>query len=207
MSISHFIFTGIILGLTAGISPGPLLTLVITQTLKHGKKEGIKVAMVPLFSDIPLILISIFILSRLSQVNMLLGIISIAGAIFLTFLAYESLTFKKLNIDVDKVKPQSFKKGIITNALNPAPFIFWLSVGGTLILAAYKVAPVAAFLFVGAFYACLVGSKIVAAIITEKSHAFLTSRGYIYTIKILGIVLLYFAFTFLRDGLSFLGVL
>ena len=35
---------GIVFGLAAGLSPGPLITLVVSETLKNGKKEGIKVA-------------------------------------------------------------------------------------------------------------------------------------------------------------------
>ena len=52
------LITGIILGLMAGISPGPLLALVISETLKHGKKEGIKIALTPFITDLPAILLS-----------------------------------------------------------------------------------------------------------------------------------------------------
>ncbi len=34
--ISIFL-TGVLLGLSAGLAPGPLLTLVITETLKHNE--------------------------------------------------------------------------------------------------------------------------------------------------------------------------
>ena len=43
-----YITTGFILGLS-GLIPGPLLTLVISETLKHGVKEGIKVAASPAY--------------------------------------------------------------------------------------------------------------------------------------------------------------
>ncbi len=35
---------GIVLGLAAGLAPGPLLALTITQSLKYGIVEGVKVA-------------------------------------------------------------------------------------------------------------------------------------------------------------------
>ena len=50
------LLTGVIFGLSAGFAPGPLLTLVITQTLKHNIKEGVKVALAPLLTDLPIIL-------------------------------------------------------------------------------------------------------------------------------------------------------
>ncbi len=42
---------GSVFGLTAGMSPEPLLKLVISETLKHNRSEGIKVSLSPLFTD------------------------------------------------------------------------------------------------------------------------------------------------------------
>ena len=44
-----------------------MLMLVITQTLKHGAREGLKVAMVPLLRDAPIIAASLWILARLGN--------------------------------------------------------------------------------------------------------------------------------------------
>ena len=62
-----FLLSGVVFGLSSGVTPGPLLTLVISETLKHGKKEGIKVAIAPLLTDLPIVLVTIFILSRLKE--------------------------------------------------------------------------------------------------------------------------------------------
>ena len=75
-----FLFSGIIFGLVGGLSSGPLLTLVISETLKHNRKEGIKVAVAPLITDLPIVLVTVFILSRLSKFNSILGTISFLGA-------------------------------------------------------------------------------------------------------------------------------
>ncbi len=53
MSIEYLILTGTVLGITAGISPGPLLMLVISQTIRFGHREGIKVSLTPLITDAP----------------------------------------------------------------------------------------------------------------------------------------------------------
>ncbi len=58
------LLSGIGLGLSAGISPGPILTLAISYTLQHGLKEGIKIAIVPLITDLPIIAITLGLLSR-----------------------------------------------------------------------------------------------------------------------------------------------
>ena len=38
------------LGLAAGFAPGPLLTMVISQTISHGFREGVKTAFSPIIS-------------------------------------------------------------------------------------------------------------------------------------------------------------
>jgi len=98
LSTLKYLLAGSVLGLTAGISPGPILTLVITETLKYSRKEGIKVAVSPLITDLPIILITLLILVRLSQFNTVLGIISFFGGIFIAYLVYESVKTKGLDL-------------------------------------------------------------------------------------------------------------
>jgi threonine/homoserine/homoserine lactone efflux protein len=35
--------SGVLLGLCCGLAPGPLLALVLAQTLRHGAREGCKI--------------------------------------------------------------------------------------------------------------------------------------------------------------------
>ncbi|OPX60056.1 MAG: LysE type translocator [Methanobacterium sp. PtaB.Bin024] len=86
----EILIAGIILGLYSGLSPGPLLILVVSQTLKHGSTEGVKVAFAPLITDIPIILITLLLISLISRYNPILGVISIIGGIYLGYMAYES---------------------------------------------------------------------------------------------------------------------
>lgn len=76
------IASGAILGLSAGLAPGPLLALVITQTLKHSVKEGMRVALAPLVTDAPIIILSLLLLSELKESNRLLGLISLIGGVY-----------------------------------------------------------------------------------------------------------------------------
>jgi threonine/homoserine/homoserine lactone efflux protein len=195
--------SGIVFGLILGLSPGPTLMLVITETLKHDKKEGIKIALAPIITDLPIILITLLILSQLSSFNPILGIISILGAIFIGYLAFESISIKKLEFNTRDVKPQSLRKGIIANFLNPHPYVFWFAVGAPTVLKALDVSLYSAVLFILGFYVFLVGSKITIAFIVQHSRSFLKSNTYIYAIRILGVLLLFFALMFLIDGLKF----
>jgi threonine/homoserine/homoserine lactone efflux protein len=202
-----FIISGIVFGLGGGLTPGPLMTLVITETLKHGTKEGLKVAMAPLITDFPVVLISIFLLSKLSEINIIIGIISLVGAVFLVYLGYESFTFKGVEIDSSQFKPRSLKKGIIANVFNPAPILFWISVGAPTVLKGYEVSLMAAIYFVFFMYFFLVGSKLLTAMLVGRSRQFLKSRNYMLIIKVLGIVLFVFAVVFFKDGLELLNLI
>jgi threonine/homoserine/homoserine lactone efflux protein len=198
---------GTVLGLSAGFAPGPLLTLVITQTLRHGIREGAKVATAPLITDLPIILVTLLVLSRISDFDPLLGAISLLGAGYVLYLAYESIRTGPVHLVEAQDHPRSFRKGATLNALNPHPYLFWTTVGGPFLLKGGQEGPSGPLLFLLGFYFFLVGSKIFLAIVVGKSRAFLTKRGYVWCMRILGCLLGAFAFFLLRDALFYLGIL
>lgn len=196
-----YIISGIIFGLSGGFTPGPLMTLMISETLKHGTKEGLKIAMVPVISDFPIVAGSLLLLSGLSDAGIFLGILALAGAVYLVYLGWEGLTFRGEIPVNEQAKPQSFKKGIITNFLNPNPYIFWITIGAPTVIQARAISLSAAALFIFFMYVCLVGSKVLTALVTGRSRNFLKSRGYVITIRTLGALLILFALIFVNQGL------
>ena len=198
------IIAGILLGIYAGLSPGPMLFLVVSQTIKHDFEEGLKIAFSPLISDIPIIILSLILITFLEGYNSILGIIFIVGGFYLAYLAYESFKFRPLDVDVELDKPKSLKKGVTLNLLNPSPYIFWITVGSPIIIPAYATNPVAPFEFIISFYIFLVGIKICIAYITGKSREFITGNTYLYLMRILGIFISIFAVIYLYHGFQVL---
>ncbi len=196
-----YVTTGFLLGLT-GLIPGPLLTLVISESIKHDTKAGIKVAASPLITDLPIILITILIMSRFANTDYILGTIAFGGSIFLIYLAFESFSFRGAIADKN-ISDNLLKKGIIANLLNPSPYVFWFTIGAPTIIKAFSESFINAALFIVVFYSVLVGSKIVIAIITGKAKYFLSSRYYLYIIRFLGVVLFLFALFFIKNGLVY----
>jgi len=207
MDTVTFIITGIVFGLTAGISPGPLFTLVITETLTHGKTEGIKVAIVPLLTDIPIILAAVFLLSKLNDFDSILGVISLLGGLFIIYLGISSLKVKDMDIDAVRIKPKSIRKGIIVNTLNPHPYIFWITIGVPLVFKSFNINLGTAVVFILSFYVFLVGSKVMIALLVDKSRNFLKNKYYRRIMRALALVLLLFAVIFIREGLQLFGIL
>jgi threonine/homoserine/homoserine lactone efflux protein len=202
----EFLLSGIILGLFAGISPGPLLALVFSETLKHGKTEGTKVAVAPLITDLPIVLFVLFILSNLIRHNSVIGIITLFGACYLIYLGMENLRILTGELEVKLDGKDALKRGIIANFLSPSPYLFWLSIGGPMVFKSLEISALAAILFVIGFYSLLIGSKIGFALIVDKSKSLIKSRYYVYIIRILGLTLILFALFFVYEGLSLIGL-
>ncbi len=204
-NIFYFLSTGCLLGLSAGFSLGPLLTLVISQTLQYGKTEGVKVSVSPIITDLPIILLTLFVLTKLADFNIALAIISFAGAAFVAHLGIDSIKTKGIeNNFSDKAKSQPLKKGIITNLLSPHPYLFWMTIGTPIIFKAFNLNILTSIIFLGSFYSCLIGSKVVVAIIIARTKCFLNQKTYLIIMRSLGIALITFSLIIIYEGINYL---
>lgn len=193
------------LGLAAGFAPGPLLTMVISQTISHGFREGVKTAFSPIITDLPIVVVSTLLVSGIYGLKSLLGLVSLAGGFLLVYLAYENLTISQPGIPSGGGSPRSLFKGALVNALSPHPYLFWITVGSPLLLAAYAQNAMNAGAFVVGFYGCLIGAKIILAYMVLRSRRFLSGGAYLWLMRALGIALLIFAVFLFRDGLVLLS--
>ena len=205
--MSDFLVTGIILGLAAGFSPGPLLTLVISETLQRDIRSGVKVALAPIITDLPIIILTLLLSAQLSRFHHILGGLSILGGFFVVFLGVQCLRTKGVEIDLKTAKTRSLAKGVIVNILSPHPYLFWFSVGAPMVTKAMGVNVFAPVAFIAGFYLFLVGSKILLAVLVGRWRGFLAGKGYIYTMRFLGFVLCVLAVYLFRDGLHLTGIL
>jgi len=197
--------SAVVYGLSAGFSPGPLLALVISQTLRYGVREGVKASMAPLVTDLPIILVSVLILRSLSDSRFILGCISMAGGLFVTYLAWECFRTVRLELaDLDG-GPQSLGKGVAVNALNPHPYLFWLTVGGPSVIRAWADSPLGAVAFIAVFSGSIVGSKVMVAAMVGQSRHVLSGKGYGIVMRALGLMLLFFAVLLFKDGAELAG--
>lgn len=201
----HFLGLGMILGLSAGFSPGPLLMLVISETLRHGTGSGMKVALAPVITDLPIILIALFLLLRLSASNYILGAIALAGGMFLLFTGYDSIRSRAVELALPQAQPRSLAKGVLTNFLSPHPYLFWLTVGAPELTKSLAIGTTPFLAFLAGFYLSLVGAKLALAVAAGRSKLFLSSRAYLYTLRLLGFLLVAFAVMLFREGLALLG--
>ncbi|QQS55868.1 MAG: LysE family transporter [Candidatus Competibacteraceae bacterium] len=194
-----FAAAGLLLGLSGGLAPGPLLALVTSETLRHGVRAGIAVALAPLLTDPPIVLAALLVLRPLADQDLPLALLHLGGGLYLAWLSLESLRFR--GAELPPVAPgHSLRRGVIANILNPNPYLFWLAVGAPTVLAAWRREPLAAIAFVIAFYLPLVGSKVVLALLLGRVRHALRSRGYVVLMRGLGGLLLVYALLLLCEG-------
>src|SRR5687767_2131791 len=118
---------GLTLGLGAGLAPGPLLALVVGATLERGFAAGARVAAAPLVSDAPIVALCVLVLPGLPDEA--LALLSIAGALFVLWLAVDALREPR-----GDAPPSDLRRAAMVNALSPHPWLFWLTVGGPLLV-------------------------------------------------------------------------
>ena len=70
----------------SAVQPGPFLAYLVSQSLTHGWRRTLPAAFAPFLSDGPIIVVVLFILTRLPAA--LLIYLRLAGGVFLLYLAY-----------------------------------------------------------------------------------------------------------------------
>jgi threonine/homoserine/homoserine lactone efflux protein len=178
-----------------------MLALVLAQTLRHGAREGCKVALTPLVTDAPIIVVPLALAAKLGELRPLLGIVSIAGGAFVLYLAWDSVGPVRADAETPAERPRSWLKGILTNLLNPHPWLFWLTVGAATLAKAIAESWLTAVVFLFGFYLLLVGSKVMVAFMAGRSRDLLAGRSYRVVMRVLAVLLGVFALLLFREGL------
>jgi len=187
---------GLTLGLSAGLSPGPLMTLVITTALRDGFWHGLRVAAAPFVTDLPIILLSVFVLNLLPPWT--LAFVGVIGGGYVVYLGWETVrSASAASVLILQGAPpsqtsgrQSLLRGAAVNALNPHPYLFWATVGGPTLLTAFSQSLLQGVLFLLGFYITLIGSKVaVAALVHSQARRF-SAAWYQRILVLLGLLLI-----------------
>jgi threonine/homoserine/homoserine lactone efflux protein len=207
-AFGFYSLTGLLLGLSAALTPGPLFLLVVSQSLRRGTLAGMQVAVAPLLTDLPIFGASLWLAQRLSQQPFWLALISLAGGLFLCYLAWETFRSHPPSARPSAKTLAPWLQGAITNGLNPHPYFFWFTVGGPLALRGFAASPAAGAGFIGGMYLTLVGGKLLLAWMAGHGRQFLLDRpAFQWLVRALGAALLVYALWFLHHGCKLAGVL
>jgi threonine/homoserine/homoserine lactone efflux protein len=151
---------GVGMGLAAGLSPGPLFALVVTNTLRRGFGAGLRVAAAPVITDAPIILLTVFAVDALPVTAV--RVLAAAGGIYLLWLAVDTVRQARAPTLASTARTTvgDLRQGVITNALSPHPWLFWLGVGAPVLSRSWEQSPARGIAFLAGFYALLVATKV-----------------------------------------------
>jgi threonine/homoserine/homoserine lactone efflux protein len=174
-----FLLLGAAIGFVSGVSPGPVLTLVVTETLKGGWLRGAAVAAGPLLADGPIVLLALVMANRLPP--QLEPALSVTGGIFLIYLAVTTgLSARRAALPTEQKLPArgGLLTGLLARGLSPHPYLFWLLVGGPTLIQAQQQGWLAVVGFVIGYYATIVGSNVGVALVLHRWMGMLSLRIY-----------------------------
>ncbi len=195
---------GIALGAGAGMIPGPLTTLVLTTTLARGFGAGLRVAVAPLVTDAVVIIVSVLFLSAMP--GWALQLISGVGGLYVIYLGVEAVrTARHATLVTSNATPgrADFGRGIMVNLLSPHPWVFWIGVGGPLLIGYGAQGWGIAALYLVGFYLLLVGSKIVLAAVAAGGRQLLDDTWYRRLLVGSGVLLVVMGLLLFREALPF----
>jgi threonine/homoserine/homoserine lactone efflux protein len=163
---------GLAIGFSAGVSPGPLLALVVSTSLRHGRRAGFQVAASPLLTDLPIIILSLTVLSAVpGRVVAAVGTVGAAVVVKLGISTLRQACRAELPAAVGGAATHSLRRGVVVNLLSPHPWLFWFSVGGPLLVTAWHHGAIYGGTFLLGFYGLLVGTKVfLAALLSASRH-------------------------------------
>lgn len=197
-----YFLQGAALGFTAAISPGPFQTYLITETLSGGWRRGMPVTFAPLITDLPIILLSLFLLNQLPE--NFLRIISLAGGVFVLYLAWR--IWGSWRQGTDNTEPDtssskgSLRRGAIANLLTPGPYLFWALVSGPILLSALRQSIAAGAAFLIGFYGIMILSLMGIVLIFHQARR-LGPRVVHILLLVSLVVLIIFGMILLKQGI------
>lgn len=155
----EFISRGLQLGVTAGTGPGPFQTFTINSALTLGWRKALILCCVPIITDIPLIILIVFILGALPE-PFIYGL-QVVGGLFLLWIAWGIVQQWRKGAQIGGTVDASLtqisslnvlRRGVMMGLLSPGPYLFWGTVNGPLLIKALHLSLMHAAVFLIAFY-------------------------------------------------------
>jgi len=169
----YYLIFGITYSFAAVVQPGPFQAFLFSQSITNGWRKTLPLVFAPLISDLPVIILVLFILTNVPQ-EVLWILQSIGGAflLYLAFNAYKAWRNFHQNV-VQEVSPQlNIFKAAMVNILNPNPYLAWSLILGPLLIKGWNESPVNGIILLLAFYSFMVIYSIAMIMLFAAARSF-----------------------------------
>ena len=195
---------GLAFGFQGSVSPGPLQTIIISETLSNGVKSSWRAAIIPPLTDPFALAVALFVVANVP--NVMLAAIAFFGAGLLLRFAY--LQFKTTEDDFafQRKERASFWTIWATNFLNPNLWIFSFSINAFQINEFYRDSGFGvAATYLLTFFASISFFNLATAFLVAGLRRAFNAKQLVRINRVLGAFLLFVAARFLYLGLAKLG--
>ena len=168
---------GLGFGLSGGLAPGPLHTLIMTTAAQRGFAAGTRIGVAPLLTDAPIIGATVLLVGSMS--DGVVRTLGVAGGVFLVYLGVQTIReSSESELVPERTAGQDYRRGVLVNLLNPHPWLFWIGVGAPTLIGFWRDSAAWAVVFLAGFYLLLVGSKVAFAFLVARGAERLGAVGY-----------------------------
>ncbi len=158
-------FSSLLLGsglaFAAVIQPGPLQAYFLSSVAQRGWRRALPAALAPICSDGPIVLIVLFVLTRLPDT--VARVMQAAGGLLLLYFAWSAYSEWRRGPAPDGKQVKSGSRTLLEamgiNLINPNPWLGWTLVMGPALLAAWQDSPASGIAFLVSFYGVIVGAS------------------------------------------------
>ncbi|MFQ6127305.1 MAG: LysE family transporter [Thermoplasmata archaeon] len=184
----------VFLSLTGVMMPGPVFAATVAKGYKDGK-AGIPIALGHGSIEFP-VMVAVYYVASWLQDPKSLAIIGVIGGLLLILMGCQIIRFRKS--EEEKYMPYpSFLVGVITTLSNPFFFLWWATVGFTLLMLAAVYGILVVILFGIVHWSCDLLWDTFVSFLVNKSRRLWTPRTKDVIFVLCGSILIGFGFYFI----------
>ncbi len=180
--MTNILWLGILLGVGAAISVGPIFVTIIQEAATRGFAASFRVIIGSAVADLVLLVPALaftWIIKGVANASFWVGLVGVA---FFVYLAVEALRDAHRMWSTNSIPEAkhgwSFWKGLFGNLANPLSWTFWLVTGTPTMLHAYEGGGwVGLVLFTVTWFVVASGLEAVIAIVVARSRQLIGVRG------------------------------
>ncbi len=199
MSLIFFLLTAILISLSGVMMPGPVLASTIVEGYRD-RYAGVKIAVGHAFIEFPLMFLIFFGAGYLFTSRLAKAAIGAGGGILLLFLGWKMIIYARSGKEEKPVLRNPWILGIVVSASSPYFFLWWATVGASLIVKAIEISLLAFILFTFVHWLCDLAWLSFASFTTFKSKKFWGGKTRAVILSICGVVMISFGVYFLATA-------
>jgi len=203
MLLITFLLTAIFISLSGVMMPGPVLTSAIVEGYSD-RYAGTKIAVGHAFIEFPIMFAIFFGLGYVFTYAWVKAVIGMGGGILLIFLGWKMIELRRKGGGEKAVLRNPWILGAFVSASSPYFFLWWATVGASLIIKAVEIGFFAFILFTIVHWMCDLLWYSFVSFTTFKSKKFWTVKTRDMVLSISGIIMISFGVYFIISAAYFI---